>query len=205
MGNVYMEAEQIRFKNASYHNVQAALEKALDGSGSSVAAEDVTYDNSDSGLTADDVQGAIDELGGKEYAAEDITYDNSDSGLTADDVQGAIDELACRAENIYSASEVEIGKWGNDKLYRKIFAVQALPTGTQNPVTIQTGLTNYEMKRVYGHAETSEVAVPLPFCFPAQTTDTITMTIENNDIIIKAGQDRSAFSGEVVLEYIKTA
>lgn len=62
---------------------------------SSVDAEDVTYDNSGSGLTATDVQAAVDELAARPVvaAAEDVTYDNSVSGLTATDVQAAIDEL----------------------------------------------------------------------------------------------------------------
>lgn len=69
------------------------LEKKHDSGGT---AEDTTYDNTDSGLTADTVQGAIDELAGDidGLSADDIDYDNTDSGLTADTVQGAIDELA---------------------------------------------------------------------------------------------------------------
>lgn len=64
---------------------------------SAVAASDVTYDNTGSGLTATDVQDAIDEVYGDiptGFAASAITYDNSGSGLTATDVQDAIDELA---------------------------------------------------------------------------------------------------------------
>ena len=56
-------------------------------------AENTSYDNTDSGLTADDVQAAIDELA-PALTAEGTLYDNTDSGLTADDVQEAIDELA---------------------------------------------------------------------------------------------------------------
>ena len=63
-------------------------------------AGDVTYDNIGSGLTATNVQDAIDELKGDiptipaNYAASAITYNNTVSGLTATDVQFAIDELA---------------------------------------------------------------------------------------------------------------
>lgn len=62
-----------------------------------ITAADVTYDNTTSGLTADDVQEAIDEiegqLGSLSYDASDISYDNTTSGLTADDVQEALDEI----------------------------------------------------------------------------------------------------------------
>lgn len=56
------------------------------------AASNVTYDNDESGLEAENVQAAIDELAQPEAA--DVSYDNTDSGLSATDVQSAIDELA---------------------------------------------------------------------------------------------------------------
>jgi len=62
-----------------------------------IEAEDVEYDNTVSGLTATDVQAAIDEVLGDiptGFAATAITYDNTVSGLTAANVQTAIDELA---------------------------------------------------------------------------------------------------------------
>ena len=60
------------------------------------AASAVTYDGTQSGLSATNVQSAIDELAGEipsSFDAEEITYDNTTSGLTADDVQEAIDEV----------------------------------------------------------------------------------------------------------------
>ena len=59
MGNVYMEADQIRYKG-QYRTVQQALDNA--GGGGSTAADDVSYDNTTSHLTATDVQAAIDEM-----------------------------------------------------------------------------------------------------------------------------------------------
>ena len=59
-----------------------------------VEAINVNYDNTGSGMTATDVQSAIDELKGDiPTTASDIGYDNSGSGMTATDVQSAIDEL----------------------------------------------------------------------------------------------------------------
>ena len=59
------------------------------------SAADVTYDNTSSGLQADDVQGALDELaaGAGGSTASTTTYDNTDSGLSATNVQDAIDEI----------------------------------------------------------------------------------------------------------------
>lgn len=57
------------------------------------SADKVTYDNTTSGLTATDVQAAIDEQIANPPAATAIPYDNTTSGLTAAEVQAAIDEL----------------------------------------------------------------------------------------------------------------
>jgi len=65
------------------------------GSGAPIPASKISYDNTDSGLQATKVQGAIDELAGDiaDLAGDDIAYDNTDSGLSATDVQSAIDEI----------------------------------------------------------------------------------------------------------------
>lgn len=59
------------------------------GTGDEFPANRISYDNTVSGLTANDAQEAIDELS----SAENIAYDNTNSGLTATDVQEAVDEL----------------------------------------------------------------------------------------------------------------
>lgn len=63
-------------------------------------AVSIGYDNAASGLTATNIQDAIDELDaavdalGGAVDAVDVVYDNASSGLTATDVQGAVDELS---------------------------------------------------------------------------------------------------------------
>lgn len=75
--------------------VGAVLTLLVGGGLTSVDASDVDYDNTGSGLTATDVQNAIDELATRPVVtdASDVDYDNTVSGLTATDVQSAIDEL----------------------------------------------------------------------------------------------------------------
>lgn len=66
------------------------------GGGAEIQAQNVVYDNTTSGLTATDVQSAIDELAsgsGGTVDADDVTYNNTSSGMTASNVQDAIDEL----------------------------------------------------------------------------------------------------------------
>ena len=66
------------------------------GEGEPIPATKISYDNTASGLTADDIQEAVDELAGDiaGLAGDDIDYDNTDSGLQATNVQAAIDEIA---------------------------------------------------------------------------------------------------------------
>lgn len=61
-----------------------------------IPSSKIGYDNTESGLEATTVQGAIDELDSKIKAsdeASEITYDNTESGLEAENVQDAIDEI----------------------------------------------------------------------------------------------------------------
>lgn len=72
----------------------------------------IGYDNTESGLEATTVQGAIDELDSKIKAsdeASEITYDNTESGIEATNVQDAIDEIADDISNLegYTIKTIE--------------------------------------------------------------------------------------------------
>ena len=76
------------------------------------AADDVSYDNTDSGLTATNVQDAIDELAsGGAIAANAVGYDGTSSGLSATNVQAAIDEVV---SEIPSAGIVDLNLVNNN-------------------------------------------------------------------------------------------
>ena len=69
----------------------------ITGGGNEITANHVSYDGTTSGLSATDVQAAIDELaaaGPSSVDADDVTYSNTTSGLSATNVQDAIDEVA---------------------------------------------------------------------------------------------------------------
>ena len=77
--------------------LNGAVLTVLAGGSSISDASDVNYDNTSSGLTATNVQTAIDEVYGDiptGFPATSISYNNATSGLTATDVQSAIDEVA---------------------------------------------------------------------------------------------------------------
>jgi hypothetical protein len=72
--------------------------------GVSSTAANVAYDNTDSGMAAENLQDAVDELkaavagvtDSDDQTAAEVAYDNSTSALTAVTVQAAIDELLAR-------------------------------------------------------------------------------------------------------------
>lgn len=78
-----------------------------------LASEEISYNNTVSGLTATDAKAAIDELTTTTTAQGDgdgVTYDNTASSLTATDVQAAIDEVAARDELTTQADVVDLGQ-----------------------------------------------------------------------------------------------
>ena len=92
MGNVYMEADQVRFKDSTYRDVQTALAAALEGGG---GGGTTVVANPEGSATADLAKLQVGEtIYGIPAEAGDISYDNTSSGMTADDVQEAIDELS---------------------------------------------------------------------------------------------------------------
>ena len=92
------------------------------GGGGSSSADEVTYDNTESGLDAENVQDAIDELAesGGGGSAASTTYDNTDSGFQADNVQDAIDEVSAKSLNPVSKTSAmtqAVGKDANGALW----------------------------------------------------------------------------------------
>lgn len=122
------------------------------GGGSSVTAAVVSYDNTTSGLTADDVQEAIDELKADVDAiptvaptAANVSYSNTASGLIATTVQGAIDELASvSTSHDYSTTEHVIGKWidGTTDVYERTYAATGISYTSRTVIDANMTPTN---------------------------------------------------------------
>jgi len=123
--------------------IQTLQNKTIDGTSASgnntisIDAVDATYNNTTSGMTATDAQGALDELDGRldavegsyvesfntrtgavvaqasDYDADQVDFDPSTSSLTATDVQGAIDEEAGRLDNHLSQTSGTHGVTGD--------------------------------------------------------------------------------------------
>ena len=77
-----------------------------------VEADDVSFDNANTGLSATDVQAAIVEVKGLipqggSVDADDVSYDNTTSVLTATNVQDAVDEVQAEIAALPSSSSYD--------------------------------------------------------------------------------------------------
>lgn len=126
--SVSFDSEPTASHNAPYTVTSAGIKTALDAKADSsdlnnyynktqvdnalagLTASNIGYDNTNSGLTADDTQGAIDEVLSKvPLTANALPYENTTSGLQADNVQGAIDELASQSTDVSFVSNQSTG------------------------------------------------------------------------------------------------
>lgn len=264
MGNVCMEAEQVRFKDSTYHNLQTAVAAALEGGGGGgttvvanpegsatadlaklqvgttiygipAEAGDISYDNTSSGMTADDVQEAIDELntglgGVTELIPSGAT--SSNKLATASDIPGVATTIApgivqpdgttvtinngvisaaggSGNANVYSTSETLIGEWLGSPLYRRCWELQSLPNTTTE--TIHTQLTNIVVKRCYGNMYNQGFCGDLPYVSASNVNANVSVYAlygsgtTDCEIKIVTGTDHSSNSAILVLEYIKTS
>lgn len=263
MGNVYMEADQVRFKNSTYHNLQTAVSAALEGGGGGgttvvanpegsattdlaklqvgttiygipAEAGDISYDNTSSGMTADDVQEAIDELstgisGITGLIPSDAT--SSNKLATADDIPGAAttsapgivqpDGTSITISNgvisavggsgsgvSYSTTEQVIGTWIDGKpLYQKTINFGALPDTTIKQVSID--IANFKRVWIYdGYAynSTNGVVNLLSLINPPNgIASSWAFYIIGDKIECVTGSDRTAYTEcYVTVRYTKT-
>lgn len=140
MGNVYMEAEQIRFKDSTYRDVQSGLKAALQGGGGGTTV----VANPEGSATADLEKLQVGEsIYGIPNTAAKVTYDNTSSGLTADDVQDALDEIVSNfqdgVDDVYDACVAKGSTPASHSLSDVIAAIGAIQTGG-NMINLYTGI-----------------------------------------------------------------
>lgn len=159
------------------------LEKAVEnggGSGGGSTAADISYDNTSSGLTADDVQEAIDEIA------------------------GSVNTLSERGGY---GDEVVIGYAGSDPVYRKVIDTGALPNSTTKDVS--HGISNLkDIYAIYGVAynSTAGLYIPMPGRISNSTLGAnVSIFLYSDKITLSTGADMSAYaSSSVTLIYTKT-
>lgn len=216
MGNVYMEADQVRFKNSTYHNLQTAVSAALEGGG---GGGTTVVANPEGAATADLAKLQVGQsVYGVPATAAKIAYDNTSSGLTADDVQEAIDELSAAmpgvattsapgivqpdgttititdgvisaaggssAGEVYSTTPVKVGSWLGSDLYRVVISAGAMPSGesgdTVKEVSASIITGRCVMAYLFGQARKDNTLMFLPYTSISQITNCITWRYVDN-------------------------
>lgn len=109
--------------------------------------------------------------------------------------------------NKYSTEETFTGQYWIDSkpIYRKVFNIGTLPNTAIKDTA--HGLTNIEVKKIYGYSKRANdnFYVPLPFSSENTSGYNITLSVLNDYIRIATGTDRTAFTETyVTLEYTKT-
>ncbi|MEX0934400.1 MAG: hypothetical protein WDZ42_01220 [Candidatus Saccharimonadales bacterium] len=91
-----LRVSQIQHPNSEEPNVTLLPDGTIDISEVSINTSNLSYDNTASGLTATNLQSAIDEIKTNVDSipsdAESVTYNNTTSGLSSTNIQGAVDE-----------------------------------------------------------------------------------------------------------------
>ena len=140
--------------------------------------------------------------GGASTAAQ-VSFDNTGTGLVATNVQTAIGELDGRDN--YSTSEAIIGKWIDGRpIYRKVIDFGALPNNTHKEVAHNIADLDLVIK-LYGCAKAPNAFAVLPYVTVEDGNYQIALEITATDVVVWTDYDRSAYSGHVVVEYLKTA
>lgn len=139
--------------------------------------------------------------------------DSTNPRILADNIRALSDKEIAEAAEIlalqgnvealgsYSTTEVDTGmKYGNDKIYRKVFFVEAMPDTTT--LNIPHGVENLGVVlRLDGVMQTTNVVAGLPFPYGA----TYLLRYNNTNISIQTTSDFSFNSAIITMEYTKSA
>ena len=107
--------------------------------------------------------------------------------------------------NTYSTTETRIGTYMGKPLYRKVVELGNLPDGTTQAVkTVPHGLTNFKIIKVEGTAWRNDNAVQYPLPFVWHSNDQIEFLVSDTNITLYTTGNKSDFTGQMILEYIKT-
>lgn len=131
------------------------------------------------------------------------------TGMSSTFTTGANATITLNAEPDYSTSEVDTKvKWIDGKtIYRKTVNVGAMPNATTTSTNIGASNVSHYIK-IEGVAWTSDgnTTIALPFTQTASTSYQISVYISNGDIMITAGDDKSAYTqGYVTVYYTKSS
>lgn len=123
----------------------------------------------------------------------------ADSGITID---GSGNAYVPKPVNYSTDEEDTLLLWvDGKKIYRKVIDIGALPNSTTKQVA--HGITYDTIVSLKGICSDSDnTYLPLPAVATASQY-AIELSVDNTNVVITTAQNRSAFSGYVILEYTK--
>ena len=177
----------------SIDRLEKEIKNASGGGGGGGTAADVSYDNTSSGLTAGNVQAAIDEI--------DSNVDTLSGSVTT--LSGDVTDL--KAGHVYSTTEHAYGKWtDNSIVYEKTIELGTLPNATS--ATAAHGISDFDkVIEIFGVAISTSNQVPLPFTNNTSAASQIAIIVDANNITVRTGEDKSSYTGYLTLRYTKSA
>lgn len=183
MGNVYMEADQVRFKNSTYHNLQTAVAAALEGGG---GGGTTVVANPEGSATAD---------------LSKLQVGTTIYGIPAD------------AGEVYSTTPVKVGSWLGSDLYRVVISAGAMPSGASGDTVKEVNASiitgRCVMAYLFGQAQNDNNLMFLPYTSISQITNCITWRYVDNVsedkkfiISLGSGNDQSGNDLYIIAYYI---
>lgn len=109
--------------------------------------------------------------------------------------------------NIYSTTEIIVGKWIDDEpIYRKVINVGSLPnTMTKTMAHNISNLRHFTNISGLAIRSSDNDTLPIPYVtFNANNSGGITIYADDTNVVIRTTTDRSSYDGYVILEYIKS-
>jgi len=122
----------------------------------------------------------------------------ADRTITASKIAAALTD--------YSATEQNTGCFWTDgkTIYRKVISLGSLPNAT--PGSTAHGISNLStVVRLSGFATNGTIFLPLPLARYSNFASQIGLYADTANIVVEPGNDRTTYTGYVVIEYTKTS
>ena len=215
MGNVQMEAEQIRYKGSDYKNLQTAMDAALENGGSATLEDltdtDITTPSDGQVLTYDGTAEKWENASPAATSLSDltdtaITTPTNGQVLTYDSTAAKWGNASVQSGEVYSTTETYIGIYKGQDLYRKVFTNIALGNNTYISFEFTDGIPVF----MYGTAHSAGQGYDNYYVIPwynkgdNQSAFPIYSDISKH-ISIECIGNLSAMTADIVVEYVKPA
>lgn len=126
------------------------------------------------------------------------------TGMTYTFTAGNTPKIKLEAKEPYNTTETLVGDWLGSNLYRKVFSVAAFPNTAED--LISTSVSNVTVVNMYGYATNGNESYPLNCDNPTLGGKIYAYTTNvGSNLYYGADFDASAYSGNIVIEYIKNS